>query len=101
MFFTLDLTKKKEGKKRQELPFFSAAVDSAWRLGCPLMQPEPNDWPDLLEISPRTLLLSRVKFCSHRSRVGEKGLAQSSLVTLCITRMQMSYEAIHLLEMPP
>lgn len=42
-----------------------------------------------------------VKFCSPGSRVGEKGLAQSSLATPCITRMQMSYEAIHLLEMPP
>lgn len=31
----------------------------------------------------------------------EKRLAQSLLATLCITRMQMSYEAIHLLEMPP
>lgn len=65
------------------------------------MQLRPNDWTVLLEISPRTLLKSSVKFCSHGCRVGEKGLAQSSLATPCITRMQMSYEAIHLLEMPP
>lgn len=45
--------------------------------------------------------VASVKFCSHGSRVGEKGPAQSSLATPCITRMQMSYEAIHLLEMPP
>lgn len=81
--------------------FFSTAVYSAWRLGRLLMRLGPNDWAFLLEISPHTLLISSVKFCSHGSRGGEKGLAQSSLATPCITRMQMSYEAIHLLEMPP
>lgn len=90
------------GKKDRILLFSLTAVNAAWRLGCPLMQLGPNDWTVLLEISPRTLLLiSSVKFCTHGSRVGEKGLAQSSLATPCITRMQMSYEAIHLLEMPP
>lgn len=66
-----------------------------------LLQPGPNDWTVLLDMSHRTLLISSVKFCSPGSRVGGKGPAQSSLATPCITRMQMSYEAIHLLEMPP
>lgn len=65
------------------------------------MQLRLNDWTVLLKMYHSPLFTSSVKFCSHGSCVGEKGLAQSSLATLCITRMQMSYEAIHLLEMPP
>lgn len=89
------------GKNTRIFLFFSTAVNSAWRLDRSLMRLRPNDWTVLLEISPQTLNTSSVKFCSHGSRVGEKGLAQSWLEMPCITRMQMSYEAIHLLEMPP
>lgn len=96
VFFTLDLAKKKI------FLFFPTAVYSAWRLGCPLNAAQAK-WLSIfrLEISPRTLLTAGEKFCSYGSCGGEMGLAQSSLATLCITRMQMSYEAIHLLEMPP
>lgn len=95
-FFTLDEHKK------QDLPFFiSTAVCWAWKLSCPWMWLRPNDWTVLLHISHCTLPISNVKSCSYGSCGGEKGLAQSSLATFCITRMQMSYEAIHLLEMPP
>lgn len=69
-FFTLDWA-----QKTRIFLFFSTAVTSAWRPSHPLMQLGPNDWTVLLEISPHTLLISSVKFCSHGSRVGEKGLA--------------------------
>lgn len=95
-FFTLG-----EHTKSSISLFFSTAVYLAWRLHCPQMWLRPNDWTVLLHISHCSLLISSVKSCSHGSCGGEKGLAQSSLATLCITRMQMSYEAIHLLEMPP
>lgn len=39
--------------------------------------------------------------CAPGCGVGEMGLAQSSLALLCITRMQVGYEAIHVMEMPP
>lgn len=78
--------------------FFSTAVCLAWRLSCPWMWLRPSF---CYTFSHCTLLISSVKSCSRGSCGGEKGLAQSSLATLCITRMQMSYEAIHLLEMPP
>lgn len=51
-----------------------------------------------LKNSPCTLLISGV---GCFAAFGEKRLAQSSLAKPCITRMPMSYEAIHLLEMPP
>lgn len=55
-----------------------------------------------LKNSPCTLLISGVGcFTLVEAAFGEKRLAQSSLAKPCITRMPMSYEAIHLLEMPP
>lgn len=72
------------------------------------MQLRLNDWTSVKRnnsTSPVLFFLSifrsSVKFCPHGRRVGEERLAQSSLAMLCITRMQMSYETIHLLEMPP
>lgn len=81
------------GTKTASLFSLSSAVFLARRRGCPRMWLRPNDWTVLLDISHYLYTAWR--------RAGEKGPARSSLATLCITRMQMSYEAIHLLEMPP
>lgn len=96
-FFTLD------GQKNpQHLPFLfnSCLLCVESRLLSNAAQAE-NDWTVLFGMFLCILLICRVKFCPFRSCVSKEGPAQSSLATLCITWMQMSYETIHLREMPP
>lgn len=98
-FFTLDGQKI---IKKRILLFFLTAVYSAWSPGCPSNAAHAKQLGIFLEISTPVLCLYPVwSFTLMEVCVGERGLAQSSLATPCITRMQMSYEAIHLLEMPP
>lgn len=92
VFFFLD-----ERKNRIFL-LISTAVCSAWRPGSGTLTGQFLGFFFFLKNSPCTLLISGV---GCFAAFGEKRLAQSSLAKPCITRMPMSYEAIHLLEMPP